>query len=42
MAAFVIGVVLDGGGKEGVDESGLSEAGFASNLKGVSMNMVEN
>jgi len=32
VSALVVGVVLDGGGEEGVDEGGLSEARFASNL----------
>lgn len=32
MAALVVGVVLDGGGEERVDEGGLAEAGLASNL----------
>jgi hypothetical protein len=29
MATAVVGVVLDGGGEEGVDESGLSQARLA-------------
>lgn len=32
MTALVVGVVLDGGGEQGVDEGRLSQAGFASNL----------
>ena len=32
MASAVVGVVLDRGGEKSVDESGLSEAGFTSNL----------
>lgn len=32
VAALVIGVVLDGGGEQGVDEGRLSQAGLASNL----------
>jgi hypothetical protein len=32
VAALVVGVVLDGGGEEGVDEGGLAESGLASNL----------
>jgi hypothetical protein len=32
VSALVVGVVLDGGREEGVDEGGLSEARFASNL----------
>jgi hypothetical protein len=32
MAALVVGVVLDGGGEEGVDKGGLSKARLASNL----------
>jgi hypothetical protein len=34
--AFVIGVVLDSGREEGIDEGCLSEAGFTSNLGFVS------
>ena len=33
VTALVIGVVLDGGGEEGVDECGLSESGLSSNLE---------
>lgn len=32
VAALVVGVVFDGGGEERVDEGGLSEARFTSNL----------
>jgi len=32
VSALVIGVVLNGGGEEGVDECSLSESRFASNL----------
>jgi hypothetical protein len=32
VSSFVVGVVLDGGGEEGVDEGRLSETRFASNL----------
>jgi hypothetical protein len=32
VSALVIGVVLDGGGEEGVDEGGLAQARLASNL----------
>ena len=32
VAALVVGIVLDGGGEEGVDEGGLSKARFTSNL----------
>lgn len=32
VSALVIGIVLDGGRKEGVDEGGLSEARFTGNL----------
>jgi hypothetical protein len=34
VASAVVGVVLDGGAEEGVDERGLSEAGLASNHDG--------
>lgn len=33
MTALVVGVVLDGGGKQGVDESGLSQSRLSSNLQ---------
>lgn len=33
VAALVVGIVLDGGGEERVDEGGLSQSGLASNLK---------
>jgi hypothetical protein len=33
VAALVVGVVLNGGGEEGVDEGRLSKARFASNLR---------
>ena len=33
MTAAVVGVVLDGGGEEGVDEGSLSETRLASNLQ---------
>jgi hypothetical protein len=33
VAAFVVGIVLDGGGEEGVDEGGLSQARLAGNLE---------
>jgi hypothetical protein len=32
MALAVVGIVLDGGGEQGVDESGLAQAGLTSNL----------
>lgn len=32
VSSLVVGVVLDCGGEEGVDEGGLSQAGLASNL----------
>lgn len=32
VSPLVIGIVLDGRGEQGVDEGGLSEARFASNL----------
>ena len=32
VAALVVGIVLDGGGEEGVDEGGLAQARLASNL----------
>jgi hypothetical protein len=32
VATLVIGVVLDGGGEEGIDESSLSQTRFTSNL----------
>jgi len=32
VTALVIGVVLDGSGEEGVDEGGLSQPRFTSNL----------
>lgn len=32
VTALVVGIVLDGGGEEGVDEGSLSEARLASNL----------
>lgn len=32
MATFVVGVVLDGCGEEGVDKGGLSESRLAGNL----------
>lgn len=34
MTAAVVGVVLDGGGEEGVDEGGLAEARLASDHDG--------
>lgn len=33
VAALVVGIVLDGGGEEGVDECSLSQARLASNLQ---------
>jgi hypothetical protein len=33
VATLVVGIVLDGGGEQSVDERGLSEARFSSNLK---------
>lgn len=36
VAALVVGIVLDGGGEEGVDEGRLAQAGLASNLTSVS------
>jgi len=32
MAAFMIGIVLDGCGEEGVDEGSLSQSRFTGNL----------
>jgi hypothetical protein len=32
VATLVIGIVLDGGGEQGVDERGLAKSGFSSNL----------
>jgi len=32
MASLVVGVVLDGGGEERVDEGGFAEAGLAGDL----------
>jgi hypothetical protein len=32
VSSLVVGIVLNGGGEEGVDEGGLSETGLASNL----------
>jgi hypothetical protein len=32
MTALVVGIVLDGGGEEGIDEGGLAQARLASNL----------
>jgi hypothetical protein len=32
VSSLVVGIVLDGGGEEGVDEGSLSEARLASNL----------
>ena len=32
VALLVVGIVLDGGGEEGVDECGLAQARLASNL----------
>ena len=37
MSALVVGIVLDSGREEGVDESRLSQPGFASNLGHVSI-----
>jgi len=34
VATLVVGIVLDGGGEQGVDERGLSKSGFSSNLPG--------
>jgi hypothetical protein len=34
MAALVVGIVLDGGGEQGVDERGFSQSGFSSDLAG--------
>lgn len=39
--ALVVGIVLDGGGEKGVDEGGLAQAGFTSNLAGRQHLMVE-
>lgn len=36
MSSLVIGVVLDSGGEEGIDECSLAQARFASNLDKVS------
>jgi hypothetical protein len=36
VSALVVGVVLDGGGKEGVDEGRLSESRLASDLAMIS------
>ena len=33
VSSLVVGIVLDGGGEEGVDESSLSETRLASNLE---------
>ncbi len=33
MPSLVVGVVLDGGGEESVDEGGLAQSRFTSNLK---------
>lgn len=35
VSPLVVGIVLDGCGEEGVDECGLSQAGFTSNLGGL-------
>jgi hypothetical protein len=35
MSAFVVGIVLDGSGEKGVDESSLSQARFTGNLYGI-------
>jgi hypothetical protein len=32
VAALVVGIILDGGREQGVDESGLSQARLSSNL----------
>jgi hypothetical protein len=32
MSSFVVGVVFDGGGEEGVDEGGLAQSRFTSDL----------
>ena len=34
VAALVVGIVLDGGGEQRVDEGGLSESRLAGNLQG--------
>lgn len=39
MSALVVGVVLDCGGEEGVDEGRLSKARLASNLQTVRLNL---
>ena len=36
MSPFVVGVVLDRGGEEGIDESCLAQAGLARDLEGCS------
>jgi hypothetical protein len=33
VSSFVVGIVLDGGGEQGVDEGRLSQTRLASNLK---------
>ena len=35
VSSLVVGIVLDGGGEEGVDEGSLSETRLASNLEGL-------
>lgn len=40
MATLVIGIVLDGGRKQGVDKRGLSQSRFSSNLySGISIQL---
>lgn len=39
VTALVVGVVLDGGGKERIDEGGLPKPGLASNLGFVSLGL---
>jgi len=39
VTALVVGVVLDGSGKEGVDEGRLPKPGLASNLSSVSLGL---
>lgn len=35
VSSLVVGIVLDGGGEEGIDEGSLSETRLASNLEGL-------
>lgn len=40
VSSLVVGIVLDGGGEKRVDEGGLSQPGFTSNLSAVSSSSV--